>query len=122
MAIESANQAPPDPAISCNQTGLVYNNQATNGAQMALGILVLEHPTECPTPVEIDFTGWTPDIPWDQVDSATRAIMEARVARGDGLTPLGLVECESATNTCNGIVSKTELWYAYSGDYDHNYF
>jgi hypothetical protein len=48
--------------------------------------------------------------------------MEARVARGDGLTPLGLVECESFTNTPNGIVSKTELWFAYSGDYDHSYF
>ena len=89
---------------------------------MAQGILVLEHPTEGPMPIEIDLTGWTPDIPWDQVDPATRAIMEARVARGDGLTPLGLVECESATNTPNGIVSKTELWFAYSGDYDHSYF
>ena len=122
MAIESANQTPPDPAIPCNQTGLVYNNQATNGAQMALGILVLEHPTECPTPIEIDLTGWTPDIPWDQVDPASRAIMEARVARGDGLTPLGLVNVKGARSTPNGIVSTNEVWFAYSGDYDHNYF
>ena len=88
---------------------------------MAYGILVLEHPELSPTPVEIDFTDFVPDVPWDQVDPATRAIMEARVARGDGLTPLGLVECESATNTCNGIEVKTELWHAYSGDYDHSY-
>jgi hypothetical protein len=89
---------------------------------MAQGILLLEHSTERPTPVEIDLTAFKPKIPWDQVDPATRAIMEARVARGDGLTPLGLVECKSARSTCNGIESKTELWYAYSGDYDHNYF
>lgn len=88
---------------------------------MAYGILVLEHPTERPTPVEIDFAAFKPKIPWDQVDPETRAIMEARVARGDGLTPLGLVQCESSRNTCNGIVTKTELWYAYSGDYDHCY-
>ncbi len=119
---QSSNQSSSDPIDPCNQTGMMYNNQANNGVQMAQSILVLEHPTERPTPIEIELTGWTPDIPWDQVTPETRAIMEARVARGDGLIPLGLVKCESATNTCNGIVSKTELWYAYSGDYNHNYF
>lgn len=89
---------------------------------MANGILVLEHPTGVTTPIEHDLTGWTPDIPWDQVDPGSRAIMEARVARGDGLIPLGLVECKTATNTCDGIVSKTELWHAYSGDNNHSYF
>ena len=89
---------------------------------MANGILVLEHPTGVTTPIAHDLTGWTPDIPWDQVDPGTRAIMEARVARGDGLIPLGLVECKTATNTCDGIVSKTELWHAYSGDSNHSYF
>ena len=89
---------------------------------MAQGILVLEHPTGVTTPIEHNLTGWTPDIPWDQVDPASRAIMEARVARGDGLTPLGLVNVEGARTTPNGIETTHEVWFAYSGDYDHNYF
>ena len=88
---------------------------------MAQSILVLEHTEYPPMPVEIDFTDFIADIPWDQVDPGTRAIMEARVARGDGLIPLGLVECESATNTCNGIEVKIERWIAYSGDSNINY-
>ncbi len=88
---------------------------------MTYGILVLEHPELSPMPMEIDFTDFVPEVPWDQVDPATRAIMEARVARGDGLTPLGLVECESATNTPHGIVVQTEIWYAYSGTNGHSY-
>ena len=89
---------------------------------MAQSILVLEHTEYPPMPVEIDFTDFVADIPWDQVEPETRAIMEARVARGDGLIPLGLVKCESATSTGSGPIEvKVEIWYAYSGDSNINY-
>lgn len=118
---QSSNQSSSDPIIPCNQTGMMYNNQANNGVQMTNRILVLEHAEYPPMACEIDFTDYAPDIPWDQVDPETRAIMEARVARGDGLIPLGVDRCESATHTDGEIVVKTELWFAYSGDNYHSY-
>ena len=109
---QSSNQSS-DPIDPCNQTGMMYNNQANNGVQMENErwneFLLLEgefemspiyYQNECLDPT-------IPQIPFDQLDPADRAIMEARVARSPNLIPIGTFKDQDEI---------TNYWYANPND------